>query len=308
MPTSSVGRRALASGALAAWIARRVLGEANPPLDHRQVTVEHADCLNVGILPEKTQILIDQVREVIAEFSLTSHHGGAKVAIISPADRMNNNSFNSLLKTLEEPAGDSCLLLVADRLHPLPATVLSRCSHLKIGIPAHDASAQWLTGELDNADPAPLLRLAGGAPLRALRYVRERHYEEIDTLEAEFAALAAGTTDPVAVAANWTKKDIGFILEWLVATVGGLVRRCVTGVPQDRVTERLYETVGSRVDIKNLFCYQDRLMRLQSQPPGPRNDQLALEALLIEWSNGLPGESAEAALVPVATGTDGRRI
>ncbi len=72
-------------------------------------------------------ILIDQVRQLIQKSSLTSFQGGNRFALISPADLMNVQAQNSLLKLLEEPAPGFYLCLVSSRPESLLATVKSRC-------------------------------------------------------------------------------------------------------------------------------------------------------------------------------------
>jgi len=74
-----------------------------------------------------SDILIGQVRNLIQKSSLTSYQGGNRFALISPADRMNRESQNSLLKLLEEPPDDFYICLVTSRLESLLPTVVSRC-------------------------------------------------------------------------------------------------------------------------------------------------------------------------------------
>ena len=59
-------------------------------------------------------IKVDQVRAVVQFLDQTSQQGGYKVAILSPAEAMNINAANALLKNLEEPAGKTLLILVTD--------------------------------------------------------------------------------------------------------------------------------------------------------------------------------------------------
>jgi DNA polymerase III subunit delta' len=61
----------------------------------------------------KSQVAIDDVRELIAALCLKSHRSGRRVGIIDPADAMNVNGANALLKTLEEPGAGALLVLVA---------------------------------------------------------------------------------------------------------------------------------------------------------------------------------------------------
>ncbi len=66
---------------------------------------QHPDLMRVHPMEDSKQLRIEQVRELAQELSLTSHQGGYKVGILSPADSMNRFAANALLKTLEEPPG-----------------------------------------------------------------------------------------------------------------------------------------------------------------------------------------------------------
>ena len=62
-------------------------------------------------------IKVDLIRELNHFVSQTSQMSGRKVVVIEPADAMNINSSNALLKTLEEPAGDTHLILAVSYTH-----------------------------------------------------------------------------------------------------------------------------------------------------------------------------------------------
>jgi DNA polymerase-3 subunit delta' len=82
------------------------------------------------------QIRIDEVRLLIERLTRTSARGHGKVALLHPADVLNLQSANALLKTLEEPAaGTRLLLTTADPATLLP-TVRSRCQLLRLAEPA----------------------------------------------------------------------------------------------------------------------------------------------------------------------------
>ena len=76
--------------------------------------------------------------------SLRSYRGGAKVAVIAPAEAMNIKSFNALLKTLEEPADDTFLVLAASRVDRIPKTIMSRTLRLRLPLPAESEALGWL--------------------------------------------------------------------------------------------------------------------------------------------------------------------
>lgn len=93
-----------------------------------------------------------------------------KVVVIEDADRMNGPSFNSLLKTLEEPAPHARLILTTPQIGALPATILSRCLAIACESPELDeVRARFSEASVEE------IRLAEGAPgrLRAVLELRE---------------------------------------------------------------------------------------------------------------------------------------
>ncbi len=98
--------------------------------------------MRVSLVEESRQIRIEQVRELADELALTSHQGGYKVGILTPADALNRFAANALLKTLEEPPARTLLILVATQPSRLPATILSRCQRLRVRAPEPRAGAR----------------------------------------------------------------------------------------------------------------------------------------------------------------------
>jgi len=94
-----------------------------------------------GTLQTVETIGIDRVRALTEFAQLTSHRQRAKVAVISPAERMNAAAANALLKTLEEPPPGTYVILVSDQPGRLPPTILSRCRKLAVPLSAEDAEA-----------------------------------------------------------------------------------------------------------------------------------------------------------------------
>lgn len=90
-------------------------------------------------LPKANFIKVNSIRELRREASLTGFLGGKKVFIISGADRMNAEAGNSLLKTLEEPPGDTIIILTTAHKEQLLPTIISRCQLLRCGPLDEDA-------------------------------------------------------------------------------------------------------------------------------------------------------------------------
>lgn len=83
----------------------------------------------------RREIAIDAIRALVERLGMAAHYGQAKVAIVAPADALNANGANALLKTVEEPPPATHLLLAAERWGALPATLRSRCQILRLTRP-----------------------------------------------------------------------------------------------------------------------------------------------------------------------------
>ncbi|NQV87247.1 MAG: hypothetical protein HQ492_09245 [Woeseiaceae bacterium] len=275
------GKRAAAS-----WIATQCL-RPNPlnelPTYPYQV-LQHPDMRWITTQDDKQTIGVDQIRHLVGQLTLTSYEGVGKVAVIEPANDMTANAANSLLKTLEEPPGNTLLILVADRVGKLPATIFSRCQRIDFALPTEAVALQWLDRMKPGAAWIDALRASGGAPLAAI--------QALDTLETsasmgrDLQVLGKGKGSAIEVAARWAKLDPGFVLNWMsqqvkLAVLANLAgRETAPGLAID-------DSVLRRMDSRNLFCYLDIINRLRGQPGGSYNVQLSFEGLLIDWANGL---------------------
>ena len=117
------------------------------------------------------EIRVEALRDAVEFSQRTSARGRGKAVLVYPAERMNNISANTLLKTLEEPPGDVKFVLASEASHMLLPTIRSRCLGHGMAWPAESAALQWLSEQgVAAADAPALLRAAGGRPADALRY------------------------------------------------------------------------------------------------------------------------------------------
>lgn len=276
-----VGKRALA-----AWFACERLGlsGADSGAQYPLIMPQHADLHWLSPPEGKQIIIIDQIRALVADLSLTSYGGGGKVAVIEPANSMNASAANGLLKTLEEPRGDALVILVADRMDHLPATILSRCQRINVALPAEALSLSWLDRLQPSRAWRAALKLAGDAPLAAISALEQ--LDQASSMMEEFAALPGGNVSPLDVAARWAKYDTEFCLEWLSRVVQQAIKRASCGA-SGAIDSGLPESVLRHIDRRNLFCYLDIINGLRGQAAGSFNVQLTLDSLLIHWAGGL---------------------
>ena len=270
--------------ALARWLASMVLCSADRgPCGHcascaLQAAGNHPDLMICGLLEDAASIKIEQIRGLIETMTLKSYLGGYKVAILSPADRMNVHSFNALLKLLEEPSERTLLVLTAARLDTIPVTVASRCQRLRLPLPAREQAIQWLGTREAGADWSFLLALAGGVPQQA----RRLDEQGVEKLFIEVAQSAGGgALDVVASGKQWADdrpaERLQCLDRWLVA----LARRTFGSDPVNNSHRFNLPSSGRLPDIADLIRLIDATRETLFRLDGQSNVQLMLEALLV---------------------------
>ena len=246
----------------------------------------HPDVKIVSPLEGKKNIGVDQVREIGHYLALKSQYSGHKVVILTPAETMNVNSANSLLKTLEEPTAGTVLILVTHRPAQLPATIRSRCQEIRFGAVAPEEGAAWLEAR-GVADSELLLSLADGAPLKAAQFaddnIVQTRLEWFQALEA----LAKQGVDPIEIAAKQIKSSTPEnALYWLYVWSVDMVRLKSCQQPprlaNRDIQPRLLNLVD-RVSLKSLMLWLDRVQAALREIEGNFNTTLVMEGLLIQW-------------------------
>jgi len=116
------------------------------------------------------QIRIETIREMQAKASGTIVFGDRRVIVIDDADCMNEQAENSLLKTLEEPAGAVTFILVTSAESALLDTIRSRCMPIRFGgIPREALEKALRARGVEEAEIRELASLADGSLGRAVR-------------------------------------------------------------------------------------------------------------------------------------------
>ncbi len=170
-------------------------------------------------------IKIDQIRKIVDFANRTAGFGLRKVVVISPAESMNTNAANALLKVLEEPPANTYLVLVCHRLHGLPATIRSRCQLLRPALPTAQQSLEWLDrvcGEREQSQQ--LLDLAGGRPLLAARLYGDESAERLQLVRQALQGVFAGRVGVTALAAALANEELDRALAQLVEGIQSLLR------------------------------------------------------------------------------------
>jgi len=185
------GKRAAALAFAAAALAdrERVAHRAHPDL--------------YVLEPLGDQIRIDAIRELRRDLHMRPFEAARRVYCIFGAELMNDEAADALLKDLEEPPPYARILLVADDLGPVSATIRSRCQLVpfrRLSEPAVRAHLRRLSPELSEEDAGALARLAAGRLDRAERLLDPQAAARRNAVIAIARSVYREEFDPTAAA------------------------------------------------------------------------------------------------------------
>jgi len=243
------------------------------------------------LMPEEGSkaIKVDQVREVTQFLTKTSQQGGYKLVIIEPTEAMNGSSANALLKSLEEPSGNTLLILVCHNPSSVLPTIRSRCQIRLLPLPPKEQLINWLSPLL----PAQSLRAdelliqAGGAPLAALALLEGDELEKRKKRLDDWIKLSLGQASAIELAAEWQQEDGLAWLEWYLSWLLRISRWQV-GTPEALILNQSAElqSVLMTISSNHLHRYIEKVLlsKRQLQSGANPNKQLLIEELLLDWA------------------------
>jgi len=243
----------------------------------------HPDVHTVRREEDAQQIKIDQVRELIDSLTLKSYRGGYKVGVIEGAEALNANGANAFLKSLEEPAPRTMLVMIARPNHRLPATIASRCLRLNLRPPATDAALEWLKANSPAAKPwDAALALAAGAPLLALQLDAEGLSAIDADMRQSIAELSEGSVDITLLSDRWVRSNPGVRITWLENWITQRVHAALGSATSHQTAEPVRLPAALlKPKIRALFELLDAAREVRRLASTGMNQQLALEALLV---------------------------
>ncbi|AUG40011.1 DNA polymerase III subunit delta' [Pseudomonas chlororaphis] len=255
---------------------------------------------NYVLEPEEADkaIKVDQVRELVSFVVQTAQLGGRKVVLIEPVESMNINASNALLKSLEEPSGDTVLLLVSHQPSRLLPTIKSRCVQQACPLPSEAMSLQWLSKALPDCseeERVELLTLAAGSPLAAVSLqaqgAREQRAQVVDGVKK----LLKQQQSPTQLAEGWNAIPLLLLFDWFCDWSSLILRYQLTqdeeglGLADMRKVVQYLAQKSSQAKVLEI---QDWILaqRQKVLSKANLNRVLLLEALLVQWA-ALPGRN-----------------
>lgn len=253
----------------------------------------HPDLLYVEPQENGQIIKVDQVRELVEFVGSTSLQNGYRIVIVDPAHAMNLNAANALLKTLEEPGSNTLFILISDRGSRLPATIRSRCQKIEFHKPDKTIALQWM--KENNIEQAELLlRLAQGAPFKALAFLENDLLAKRNQLYQGLIALTKREMDPLQFAQQWQEIDLAIILNLLQHWIQDLTRMQLTNDDTMMMNVDFQEplkTLAQNNSVGKMIEYVDCIQKTNAATTSGMNlnRQLVLEELFIKWVHHAAG-------------------
>jgi DNA polymerase-3 subunit delta' len=221
-------------------------------------------------------IKVDAVRAAV-EFAQTSAgRGRGKVMVIHPAERMNGVAANALLKTLEEPPGDTRFVLSCAAPHVLLPTIRSRCQSVALALPDAALATAWLAQQgIDR--PEVVLAAAGGQPFEAQAWAQEG------------LGAHAWLQLPMRVARNEAVAVAGWPLPRVVDALQKLAHDMMAVAVDAPVRYFPRDALPPAVRLPPLLDWSAELARVARHAEHPWNAGLASEALVAQGAKALSG-------------------
>ena len=273
----------------------------------------HPDIYHLTIADDKKVIPVDSVRELIQWSVLNSQLDGKKVIIIEPAEALNLNAANSLLKTLEEPVADTIIIMLCSNKQALLATIRSRCQIIDMPVPSRTQGLNWLTQQLssssiDIAQMELMLSLSNDAPLSALNLFSTTQLDVRKFIMQQLLSIHKDGVDPVYVADELNKctkikkqsktksksksRSLSLtaydVIYWLDAILIDMVRlsydQSHSGLNNIDYLPVLQD-ISTSLNLKKLLQLSALTQKAYYEIQGSININLLFEQLFIDWKN-----------------------
>ena len=258
--------------------------------DLRRLRPSALEAADSGDKPERRssfEITIDQVRALEEFLQVGGHRQGRRIILVNPAEAMNRNTANALLKSLEEPGEGVHFILVSARADELLPTIRSRCQRIPVPSLRAEAARSCLA---DLGGKPELLALSGGAPFAAMRFSSA---ETASLLDACLTTLRSGPRlDPVAasqqVEAALPKVGKGGelrqLVDWVQRWVHDLACQLVLAEPRFFPKEQKgLARLASATSAIQVSKYNRLLVKYKKLSEHTLNTRLFLNELLMDY-------------------------
>jgi DNA polymerase-3 subunit delta' len=293
---AGIGKRALAERLMARLLCQRPDGPdacGQCKSCHLLAAGTHPD--NYILQPEEADkaIKVDQVRDLVSFVVQTAQLAGRKVVLVEPAESMNVNAANALLKSLEEPSGNTVLLLISHQPSRLLPTVKSRCVQQACPLPSEAMSLAWLAQALPGCsadEHRELLFLAACSPLLAVQMHEQGVSAQRGQVVDDVKKLLKQQITPSQLAESWSALSLQLLFDWF-CNWSQLILRYQLTLDEDGLghadMRKVVQYLAQKTPQTKVLTMQDWLLTQRQKVIGKANLNrvLLLEALLVQWAS-----------------------
>lgn len=250
----------------------------------------HPDFIKLSPELDSKEIKVDQIRKLKEQLTLKPQFLAYRVIVLHPADSLNRNSANAILKFLEEPPERTIFVLTTTPKAILPATIRSRCQKIICSTPNRIIASQWLLEQGIQENSALLLNITQGLPMLAKTYAETNLLAIRLAYFTSWYQIAKQQANIIEIAEQWQKPnalELVYLLDWIISWVLDIVKLALHSETEQIVNtdfKKALQALAKRLVLTKLFFYYDDLLVSKSQLLSPINKQLLIERLLIDWS------------------------
>ncbi|MDF1757884.1 MAG: DNA polymerase III subunit delta' C-terminal domain-containing protein [Legionellaceae bacterium] len=270
-------RHSMAADFVRRFVASIICSENNLPCTNCKncrmfANNEHPDVRYIGLDVSTSMIKIEQIRNLQLDIYQTPQCAANRFIIINPADKLNIQSANSLLKILEEPPAHTIFILIAEQINSLPLTIISRCQ-------------RYYFKESEQSDGLESHNYLSQAELYEEGDQRSDLFKQRFEIISLLNELVVGKTNACAIAIKLKEYQLDNIVWFLYLLTSEGLKYLVLGndvVPEEY--QPLYQFAKSQ-DISTLYKQIDTLNRLvkKAQQNISLNSTLVLENILLGY-------------------------
>ncbi|MFH1798109.1 MAG: DNA polymerase III subunit delta' [Candidatus Omnitrophota bacterium] len=251
----------------------------------RRISIfEHPDA--AWIKPEKNKaIKIEEIRKVKELLSLKPYESPVNICVIEDAHMMTQEACNALLKVLEEPPGNSILILITDRKELLLPTVISRCTEVQFRPLSVEDTKDIIMEKVTDADEAFAAFLAyfsQGSPGRALMMIDEC---VMDKKNEVISGLNDFVNQEGLLCSNWKHDEKNILLEDLEMMIM-FFRDIAVGKECDENVIVNKDIIGTKMysffkeySTEKIYFVMERLIDIKTALLGNVNPKLAAQMI-----------------------------
>lgn len=229
-----------------------------------------------------SQIGVEKIRQLHDFINISSHRNGAKIILVHPAEALNVNAANALLKNLEEPPPRTHFLLVSHRSHALLPTIKSRCRQLPLAAPERRLALEWLKSQ-DVTAPELALAQTGNSPLLAAQLAAQDYWQARDVFQRYIGSLRF---DPLEVAEQIKDYPVQHVVGWLQKWSYDLAASKFLGIIRyNPDCETVLAPMAKQVDGLRILRFHREMVKLQRIVNHPLNARLFIEQLMIAYAD-----------------------